>query len=279
MYLGQRPRGNIEADHIICKKEVQEMELNSLECPKCGAALIADFSSGKAKCRFCDSEFYFGNGDGSGKNDLEILGRLADQANRLSELKNKYEELVKKKNTLYYLRIAMWCICVLCAVLCVSYIADVFKHAAFNWKGFLTAFIISPLAFISTKPISAKIEQKLSEMDSVKAEEDQLNQEYNLDMLPKEYRSRVHIQALYDLVLSGRASTIPEAIRAYEERRYYEQMLNIQREQLELQRKRAAKSQESERYEDDDDSSDSISWKAIGMLIGGAVLFHKFFDD
>ena len=59
MYLGQRPRGNIEADHIICKKEVQEMELNSLECPKCGAALIADFSSGKAKCRFCDSEFYF----------------------------------------------------------------------------------------------------------------------------------------------------------------------------------------------------------------------------
>ena len=59
-------------------------------------------------------------------------------------------------------------------------------------------------------------------MDSVKAEEDQLNQEYNLDMLPKEYRSRVHIQALYDLVLSGPASTIPEAIRAYEERRYYE---------------------------------------------------------
>ena len=73
------------------------MELNSLECPKCGAMLIADFSSGRAKCRFCDSGYYFSNCDVNGRNDLEILEKLVKQANRLSELKIKYMNTIKKR--------------------------------------------------------------------------------------------------------------------------------------------------------------------------------------
>ena len=255
------------------------MELNSLECPKCGAMLIADFSSGRAKCRFCDSEYYFSNCDVNGRNDLEILEKLVKQANRLSELKIKYMNTIKKKNVLCYLRIALWFICILGAFLCVSYFADIFKHVAFNWKGFLIALISVPLAGFLIKPASLKIEQTISEVDSLKAEEEQLRLEYKTDMLPKEYRERVYIEEFYDLISTGRASTIPEAIRVYEEKKYREQMLNMQREQLELQKKMAAKKQEPVYREDTGNGSDSINWKFAGLLLGGAILFHKFFDD
>lgn len=274
--LLDRPQMNKKKNMQNTNKGEREMQLNSLECPKCGATLTADFSSGRARCRFCDSEYYFSNCDAGGRNDLETLERLVDQSNRIYNLEAKYEGIVKRKNTLYYLRIALWCVCILCVFLCVLYIAAVFKQEAFNWKGFLTAFFAAPLAFLLTKPVSAKMEQRFAEMDAVKAEENQIALEYKTDMLPKEYRTREHIQAFYNLVSTGRASTIPEAIRAYEEQKYHEKMIRMQEEQLEMQKKLAER---SAREEQEDDSSDSINWKSVGLLIGSAVLFHKFFDD
>lgn len=41
----------------------------------------------------------------------------------------------------------------------------------------------------------------------------------------------------------------------------------------------AAKKQEPVYREDTENESDSINWKFAGLLLGGAILFHKFFDD
>ena len=263
------------------------MKLTPLECPHCGAALSIDQSAKTAKCRFCDTEFVF-TAEANDKNDLEIISRLADTTNKLSELEQNLAAANKQKDTMSKLLIALLCMLGVSIIVCLYFIFKLFKYSIFSWLPLLIFLLIGVGSLLLIKPVYEKLQTAISDIARIKSEKAKLISKYDLSILPRKYRTRTYVLKIYDIIFSKQAATIPDAIRIIADEEYRDEMLRLQREQIELQRKiaseteRQRKAQEkaaeaASRYDDSDDDSSGLL--KAGLLIGGIIIGSKFFRD
>ena len=252
-------------------------ELYKYVCPSCGANLDPTQGEKVISCPFCGSVF-----DRTGvlnaydrksseklaktvskyKEDLMTYNGLEAKVLRLAD---EVTELTKKNTELpMWTAMVMPVFIVLCAVLLIMLIA--FKDKV-GITAAVVVFIAAGAGLIAASFRKSKLKReaddvrqrlkvKLSELNSARSELEQFGQSFDIDAIPKTYRSCEALDYLIGLFGSYQASRLGDAFKMYDEHIHFKKMEALQSEQVAIQKRQLEIMDELADYDFDDTYDD-----------------------
>lgn len=248
------------------------MKLIALECPKCGAQLEVNAELTQAVCNYCGFQFLIDDEVKQVKMNLENPRQVgyelawgeAEQkrdecrynAERIKELIKPVADmnrLIGERNTLY-LQIeslqrkeeegkdwtALISLCIFTVILLLgeaSIFAAVIGLAAAVFSFFICRFWKNGQKKIKEAEKAKQLEQKNAQYTALSNRIEQLSQRYDFDYIPIDYRSAEIMKFLYNAIKNQRAVNLQQAINLYEDERHKEEMAELQRNQLIVQKR------------------------------------------
>ncbi len=251
----------------------------SIVCDGCGASVLPDPMTGHAVCEYC-GKVYTPTSAVADAGLIETIERLIQLLKGYYQVKGELDgnyrqlEAVRREKAT--------------------------KNASFT-KSLFSSF--------SGKPVDNLVQTEYMLMQSIQNNESELAyfkgalETNHIDMIPAAYQRVDVLSRIVHILKSGLASTLPEAYRRYEEdnirieqermaQRRHEEQMALQRQQLELERKRMEMKEweEFERFTQNEDKKDKKAMKGLatgalaagGMALatsGGRKLLKNLFDN
>lgn len=255
-------------------------ELTAYKCPSCGANLKVTEGQELLTCSFCSSVF---------KRDLAQDEKEKVSAAQLAASTEKYRSSLLKHNELVkkLSRISdeigalsqkdnsmpLWTMFtipfyILCAVLLVFMFDKAVSTEdkplmALTALIFLAVFIAAIVTYSKKAKArkqlfeqNEKLKGLLSELGEKRAELEALDSSFDIDTIPKAYRSEDSLEYIIGAFRSGQAHKLGDAFALYDNHRHNRTMEALQREQVEIQKKQLEILDELSDYGADDTYDD-----------------------
>lgn len=290
------------------------MKLITLRCPACGADLNVEEGRNVYYCSYCQQkimlddeaehikvsfenlqqsgyEFERGriNAQSAGADQelVEEVGKIADTLPKLERIYANYvdsrkkSERLKNKNVQLegflskYAYIIVAAICVFIAIYSASERASagvvlVFMAAAVG------AFVFIKLNWeINVMQTKKQYDNTLSDIDKYQKDMRELEKSCNLGLIPNPYRNSYAVNFIYDSLRNKRAISISQAINLFEDQCHKNRMENMQKQQLESQRRMEEQSKRNGNGNNGNSLGQSVV-TGVGMGIGSALVNEAF---
>lgn len=108
----------------------------------------------------------------------------------------------------------------------------------------------------SAEETNLQLKQKLGQLTAARNELEAFDQTFDIDAVPKEYRSDDALDFIIGLFKSGQSSKLGEAFRRYDERRHFNNMEAMQKEQIAIEKKQLEIMDQLADYDFDDTYDD-----------------------
>lgn len=255
-------------------------ELFVYKCPSCGANLKPHPDDAAITCSFCGSVVQRLPGEEEKKrlsaskleqSTIEYKSELHEY-NGLSQRLTKLEEQVTRlarQDT----QPPLWTDLLIPAqVVCALGLTAFLVHAIQIKSTPIAVFVLllfAALAVFTVVSHMAKrkaqqtaasqreqLKQSLSELTTAREEMAALEQHFDIDALPAEYRNDTALDYVIGLFKTGQASDLGEAFRRYDEHSHYKKMETLQSEQVAIQKRQLEIMDELAAYDFDDTYDD-----------------------
>lgn len=242
------------------------MKLITFECPYCSAQLQINSELKQAQCNYCGKSFVLENElENSFQSGYEFeQGRQAAQNDSVEDLAEKVGALIKPlrerkklladekrlKSEINNLRrremaasssfgrifpyITSGAIVMLGIALAIT---------SKSWLILLLSIVGAGVYYISSysqrKSLISQLPEKLEKYDSVCGQLNAIEENYDFDIIPPDYRRDEPLNFIYRALSNQRVASIRDAINLYEEEKYREEMKAMQERQIEAQNRQA----------------------------------------
>ncbi len=255
-------------------------ELYKYVCPSCGANISPNSDDKIITCSFCGSVFdrtaVLNSFDRMSAEKLaETVTRYKADLTTYNSLETKTlklaDEVTELTNT--PTQMPLWTAliipvqlvgCILLLIMMyVAYKAD--SKPIMFLTGLLFAAFMVALTTANVKKkrlrrnadnVRVQLREKLEELNAARAEFEQFRQGFDIDAIPKDYRSDEALDYLIGLFCSYQANRLGDAFRMYDEHLHFKKMEAMQKEQVEIQKRQLEIMDELADYDFDDTYDD-----------------------
>lgn len=241
------------------------MKMTAITCPACGAKLEYRQGARSTVCEYCGNEVVIeseASMPAPEEDAREIADRIWDLLIPVEGLEQANRELAAKTADLERLRRGREkYLSPRRPVLFAAGVAVFFLLVSIGQNEILPAvlYLLAGIAltygtFRLTGMWSAQkaaelgraTRRAMEEAEDLRDEIARYQQDYDLTYLPEKYHNRKDITGLCEVLDSGRAYSLPVAIRVYEQEKKHQEIIDMQKEQLLLQQQRLMALQEED---------------------------------
>lgn len=251
-----------------CSSPVEANEkLTKCTCNYCGTTFLIDDEAQKVRVSFDDMKkagFDFERGRYDAENtgaDEELVEKVSAQLTALEELEGLTEQerilnakLIGKRQEVDRKRSSIGKINYTIPIILSLFVLMIVFSADASFLGFLFAAAFVAGSFILTKKryiansertkselssLEAAISREEQVLNDVRLEKSNVQDKIDLNFIPAKYQSKRALRAILNVLKDRRALTISQAINIYEGDEHRKRLEDMQREQLDLQKKQA----------------------------------------
>lgn len=225
------------------------MKLISLECPNCGAQLTVDITLTNIKCDYCGRRFAMDDERiirlilvEKVRELIKPISDLNRWTSKLNEVHREWKELKKEEKSLLAFQtwIKMFAIplCIIVFVILLSQYGNVSLDVLGGgiWLSVFSFFIAYIIWDINKKKVKKKLAKKSLQYNHIKRKIDSILENYDIEIIPEDYRSDEQVKYIYKVLKNQRANNIQQAVNLYEEEQHRARMEAFEEERNALYR-------------------------------------------